>query len=96
MQKILRKTDSCERVFINKQINLDERDAILEKLFKYAITIGFTQYSAYKNNQSNQDAVDETNWLKRDNSFYQCLKALISNINDDPKLQLFKTLFVSE
>lgn len=99
LQKILRKTDCCERVFINKQINLDERDAILEKLFKYAITIGFTQYSAYKNNQSNQDAVDETNWLKRDNSFYQCLKALISNINDDPddqKLQLFKTLFVSE
>ena len=97
LQRILRKADSCERVFINKQINLDERDSILEKLFKYAITIGFTQYSAYKNNQSNQDAVDETNWLKRDNSFYQCLKALISQMNDDPddsKLILFKSLFI--
>ena len=96
LQRILRKLANCKRVFSNTAINLDERDQILDKLYKYAITLGYTQYTAYKNNQREQDVVDETNWLKRDSSFYQTLKALIDSITDDSdneKMNCFKKLF---
>lgn len=99
LQRILRKLANCKRVFSNTAINLDERDQILDKLYKYAITLGYTQYTAYKNNQREQDVVDETNWLKRDSSFYQTLKALIDSITDDSdneKMKCFKKLFVAE
>lgn len=98
LQKILRKMDKCDRIFVNPSVDLDKRDSILEKIFKYAINKGYDQYSAYKN-QSNQDAVDETNWLKRDNSFYQVIKPLVDSLNDDldeAQLSTFKELFVKE
>ncbi len=96
LQKILYKNNNCPKVFTNRSINLDERDSILDQMFKYAINLGFDQYNAYKNAQGEDDAVDETNWLKRDSSFYLCLKSLVDKLIEDPnepQLQSFKKLF---
>ena len=78
IQRILRKADNVERIFSNSTLNMDEKDKILSKIAKYAISTGFREYDAYVRN-NNQDVVDETNWLKRDSSFYQILKCVLTD-----------------
>lgn len=96
LQKVLRKLDNTTRIFENTLLNLDKRDEILSQIFKYVISLGYDQYDAYKTNQREQDAVDETNWLKRDSSFYVTLRRLVDKINektDQDKFIIFKELF---
>jgi AIPR protein. len=95
VQKILRKMLNTQMVFV-PGLNSDQKDEGLKALFKYVIRIGFQQYRAYSENQSPDDKVDETNWLKRDSSFYKILKSVIDDFWDSPdNLNAFKYLFAA-
>lgn len=75
--------------------SLDIVDEKLEAIFDYIINFTFTQYTAYKTNQNLGEATDETNWLKKDSSFFKTLKLLLDQFRTSRELGLFKPLFVS-
>jgi hypothetical protein len=66
-----------------KGLSMDDRDKLLSKSFVYIINKGFTQYSAYKNNQDDENQLDESGWLKKDSNFYHLVAALVDDIIQD-------------
>ncbi|MFA5283817.1 MAG: AIPR family protein [Bacilli bacterium] len=92
IQKILKKQSMTKRVFKKELFNLDEIDSLLASIFKYIISEGSKIYDAYTNAQS-EDVVNETNWLKRDSSFYKTIKASFDDFSESAYSQEFEKLF---
>lgn len=92
IQRIMKKQGLTKRIF-KKQLNMDDADLILSNIFKYIISESFKIYDAYKTNSQNEDIVDETNWLKKDSSFYKTIKTIFDDFSESPYSQDFKKLF---
>ena len=93
IQRILKKMSQTERVF-KKQLNMDEIENYLYQIYKYIVGEGFKIYDAYKSSEHGDDVIDESNWLKKDGSFYKTLKSIFDEIADYDISNKFKGLFI--
>lgn len=92
IQRILKKMNQTESIF-EKHLNLDERENYLNLIFKYIIGEGFKIYDAFKSGEHGDDVIDESNWLKKDGSFYKTLKSIFDEFVNGELSSKFKGLY---